>query len=110
MARGAVETATEGTEAVVVVVEVEEVSGTWMNMGLVSLPAWSFHACLVGAVSGVAGWAGTGMALLGLGCAAAGWSGRAHISHVVWGPRAAEDLYCTLRGRGEGPDGLLWLS
>lgn len=51
--------------------------------------------------SGVAGWAGTGMALLGLGCAAAGWSGRAHISHVVWGPRAvgAFELH-SMRGEG----------
>lgn len=48
MALGAVETATEGTEAVVV--EVEEVSETWMNIGLVSLSTWRFRACLGGSL------------------------------------------------------------
>lgn len=43
-----VETAAERAEAVVVV-EVE-VSGTWMHMGLGSLPAWSFRACLGGSL------------------------------------------------------------
>jgi hypothetical protein len=48
MALGAVETATEGTEAVVEV----EVSGTWMKMGLFPCLQGAFRACL-GAASGV---------------------------------------------------------
>lgn len=47
MALGAVETETEGTEAVVVVAEVE-VSGAGVKMGLASPSAWSFRACLGG--------------------------------------------------------------
>lgn len=49
MVLGAAETETEGTEAAVVVVEVE-VSGPRMKMGLASLPAWSFGACLQGSL------------------------------------------------------------
>lgn len=45
MALGVAGTETEGTEAAVVAVEVEEVSGAGMKMGPVSLPAWSFR-CL----------------------------------------------------------------
>lgn len=50
MALGAVGIATEGTEAAVVVAEVEEVSGTQMKMSPVSLPAWSFCACFGGSL------------------------------------------------------------
>ena len=50
MALGAVGIATEGTVAAVVVAEVEEVSGTQMKMGPVSLPAWSFSACFGGSL------------------------------------------------------------
>lgn len=93
MALGAVETETEGTEAVAVVVEVE-VSGAGVKMGLASLSAWSFRACLGGSLWYDKGWAGPGMAPGSGLCCCLEWKSRVCLPFGL-GPW---DIYSTLLG------------